>query len=274
MKIAIVSSVPRVGKTYFMLSLAHTYSRSQQAKVAIFSTSELSHVTEPLLQVQDKDEAATAGVFKAMLETGTIRGEDLFSYSVRSGRDEVFIFDLFNRKNDLNQNLEFLARTIKSIESKMILVEINGDPKSVENQVVLDTCDVIIDLFTTDNKSIAEFKAYDKSLPDMKINGRPVGEKYKNKVLYLCSMYDPRILSEKKLSGLLGKGQKDIMTFEYNPTLAKLMLDGDYGAFTDKIVYGHEDLLKLRRDLLVVMQKLYDDSKRKRIKEIKDWPKL
>lgn len=274
MKIAIVSNVPRVGKTYFMLALAHTYSRSQQSKVAIFSTGELSHVTGPLLEVQDKDEAATAGVFKAMLETGTIRGEDLFSYSVRSGRDEVFIFDLFNRKNDLNQNLEFLARTIKSIESRMILVEVVGDPKANENQEVLDSCDVIIDLFTADNKSINEFKLYDKSLPEMKINGRSVGDKYKNKVLYLCSMYDPRILSEKKLSGLLGKGQKDIMTFEYNPTMAKMFLDGDYGVFTDKIVSGHEDMLKLRQNLLIVMQCLYDDDKRKRIKEIKDWPKI
>ena len=54
MKIAIVSNTPRAGKTYFMLALAHTYSRSQQSKVAVFSTGELAHVTAPLLQVQDK----------------------------------------------------------------------------------------------------------------------------------------------------------------------------------------------------------------------------
>lgn len=264
MKIAIVSNTPRVGKTYFMLALAHTYSRSQQSKVAVFSTGELAHVTAPLLQVQDKDEAATPGVFKAMLETGTIRGEQLFNYAMRSGRDEVFIFDLFNRKNDLSQNLDFLARTFKSIDSKMILVEVNGNPKSKENQVIIDNCDVVINLFNTDNYSIEEFKLFDKSLED----------KFKKKYIYLCSMYDARILSEKKLSGLLGKGQKDILTFEYNPSMSKLFLDGEYGTFTDKVVYGGEEFLKIRQNLLVIMQKLYDDEKRKRIKEIKDWPKL
>ena len=115
LKIGIISNTPRVGKTTLALSLAHTYSRSQQAKVAIFSTGELSHVTEPLMETQEKDEAATAGVFKAMLETQTIRGEQLFSYAVRSGYDEVFIFDLFDRKDD---------KTLHLLRTNLLLISV------------------------------------------------------------------------------------------------------------------------------------------------------
>lgn len=263
LKIGIISNTPRVGKTTMMLSLAHTYSRSQQAKVAIFSTGELSHVTEPLMDTQEKDEAATAGVFKAMLETQTIRGEQLFSYAVRSGYDEVFIFDLFDRKDDKNQNFDFLARTIGSIDAKMVLVEIVGDPASTENKSIVDRCDVLLYLFNADRYSINQLRLYAKALP----------AKDKDKVFYVCAKFDPWIMADKKLSGLVGKGTKDFMLFDYNPAITKMFIDGIYSKFADAIVYGHEDFLKTRQQLLTIMQKLYDEPGRKRIKEIKDWPK-
>lgn len=263
MKIGIISNVPRTGKTTLMLALGHAYSRSQQSKVAIFSTGQLNHVVEQLLRVQEKDEAATAGVFRAMLETGIIRGEDLFDYAIRSGRDEVYIFDLFNRGGDIKRDsLDFLVETVKSIQAKMTLVEIKGNPKEEGNQKMIDSCDVILNVFNLDNQSISEAKAYDKSLTDIQ---------RKRTMVYICSMYDPRVVSEKKLSGIFGKGQKDIMTFENNPSLEKLFIDGDYDVYADRLVSGHEDLIKTRSEMLRLMQFMYDDGKRKRIKEIKDW---
>lgn len=262
MKIGIISNVDRVGKTYFGIALSHVYARSQKSKVAYFTTSALTHVIEPIMQTQDKDESATAGVFKAMLETGTIRGDELFNYAVRSPRDEVYFFDLFNRRSNQTQNLDFLLRTINLIKANMIIVEICGDPASDVNTKLLEDCNVILNLFTADNSSIKAIREFDKS----------ISEEIRYKTRYICSMYDPRILSEKKVSALLGKGRNDIHQFSYNPGIAKLFLNGDYCEFADKTVYGtSEEFVSTRGEFLTILQMLYDEPGRKRIKELKDW---
>lgn len=261
MKIGIISSIPRTGKSTVMLSLGYTFSRSQRKKVALFSTGSLEHIVSPLMQTQEEDEANSVGVFRAMLETRSINGPQLFDYAIRGGRDEVFIFDLFDKSKDINKTMEFLCSTIRTIQSDMVLVEIAGDLNAQGNKEVMAACDVLLYVFMTDLTSISAMKAYSASLDD----------KAKAKTVYVCDAYDQRILSEKKLSGLTQKGQREVQCIGYSPSMIKLFIDGDLSGFADKVVGGHEDFVKLRSQQEKLMQVLYDDAKRKRIIPIKDW---
>lgn len=261
MRIGVMSNMARTGKTTVMLQLAYLYSRSQKKKVAIFSTGSLEHVTNPLLMLQEKDDAATTGVFKAMLESRSISGEKLFDYAIRGGRDEVYIFSLFSNSKDAQKSMEFLVSTSKSVSADMTLIEISKDIKWPGNKEVLEACDVILDVFTPDISSIADMRQHMKSL----------GTRDLKRTVLVCNMYDPRIMSEKKLSSFTGKGQNEVIPISYNPSFVKYAMDGDMSGFVNKCVDGHEDFLKLRSDVEKLMQVLYDTPKRKRIIPVKDW---
>lgn len=261
MIVGIESNIARTGKTTVMLELAYLFSRSQKKRVAIFSTGSLSHVVDPLLLIQEKDDAATTGVFKALLESRSISGAKLFDYAIRGGRDEVYIFNLFSNNKDAQKTMEFLCSTAKSVGADLTLIEISKDLKWPGNKEVIDVCNVLLNVFTPDVSSIAEMKRHMAAL-----NARDL-----KRTVLVCNMYDPRIMSEKKLSSFTGKGQNDVLAMSYNPSFIKYAMEGDMSGFTDKCVSGHEDFLKLRSDVEKLMQVLYDTPKRKMIIPVKDW---
>lgn len=261
MRIGVISNTARTGKTTVMTSLAYIYSRSQKRKVAIFSTGALKHVVDPLLLLQEKDDAATTGVFKAMLESRSISGEKLFDYAIRGGRDQVFIFDLFTGNKDAQKSMDFLVSTSKSVDADMVLIEVAKDIKWPGNKEVIDACDVILNVFSLDIQSISEMRMYMKSLNPKELK----------KTILVCNNYDPRIMSEKKLSSFTAKGQNEVLVLDYNPSFVKFAMDGDLSGFVDKCVNGHEDFIKMRSQLEKIMQVLYDTPKRKRIIPVKDW---
>lgn len=264
MKVGVLSNVARTGKTTVMLSLGYLYSRSQKKQVAMFSTGSLKHIVDPLTALQEKDDAATTGVFKAMLESKSITGDKLFDYAVRGGRDEVFIFDLFTNNRDAQKSMDFLVSTVKSISdnnSNMTLIEISKDIKWLGNREVIDSCDVILNVFSLDTVSIAAMRTYMANLTP----------KEAKKTLLVCNMYDDRVMSEKKLTQFTAKGQNSVMVLNYNPSFVKLAMEGNMSAFVDKCMQGHEDFLKYRSQVEKMMQTLYDTPKRKWIIPVKDW---
>lgn len=261
MKIGVMSNTPRTGKSTVLTALAYTYSRTQKKQVAIFSTGSLESLVKPILRINNKDSAASAGVFRALLETRSLTGNQLFDYAIRGGRDEVFIFDLFDRTKDQSKALDFLHATLDTIRSEMVLVKICGSHKLSGNKLIMDSCDVILNVFNPDMQSINEVVSYAGTLT----------EAQKRKTIFVCNSLDDRILSEKKVTGMMRKNPIQFSTVYYTPGMIKLFMDGDYSAFADKILTGHEELMQVRGQLEKLMQVLYDDGKRKRIIPIKDW---
>lgn len=263
MKIGIVSNIPRTGRTVIMMLLAQTFARSQRKRVAVFSTGELSHIVNPIRSMQEPDETNTVGVFRAMLETGTIAGKALFDYSVRSSRDNVFVFNLIDNNRSIGKSFEFLSRTLKTIDADMVLVEIRGridDPKNTE---VVNTCDRVLNVFNQDIISINLLKKRLDSL----------NSKQRSKCVLVCNRFDDRVCSEVKLSGLVGVGTKYITTIEDNPVLARYINDGEFEKLTNGIVYGNPEMVSLRRDALKLMRCAVDSETRRVIKGYELWPR-
>lgn len=263
MKIGIVSNIPRTGRTVIMMLLAQVFARSQRRRVAVFSTGELGHIVNPIRDMQEPDDANSVGVFRAMLETGTIAGRALFDYSVRSSRDNVFVFNLIDDNKSIGQSFEFLSRTLKTIDADMVIVEIRGridDPKNAE---VVNTCDRIINVFNQDVVSINLLKQRLNSLSD----------KQRSKCVLVCNRFDDRVCSELKLSGLVGVGRKYITTVEDNEVLARLINNGEFEKLTSGIVYGDPTMISLRRDAIKLMRCAVDTETRRIIKGHEYWPK-
>lgn len=263
MKIGIVSNIPRTGRTVIMMLLAQTFARSQRKRVAVFSTGELGHIVNPIKAMQEPDDANTVGVFRAMLETGTIAGKALFDYSVRTSRDNVFVFNLIDNNRFIGQSFEFLSRTLKTIDADMVLVEIRGridDPKNAE---VVNTCDRILNVFNQDVISIDLVK---KRLARL-------NEKQKSKCILICNRFDDRVCSENKLSGLVGVGRKYIHTVEEHPVLARMINEGEFEKLTSGIVYGDPTMVSLRRDAMNLMRAAVDTDTRRIIKSYELWPR-
>jgi len=262
MKIGVMSNVPRTGKTTVMMSFAHVYSRSQGKVVAIFSTASLSSVTDALKKIHSYDTASTPGVLRAFLETGSISGKEILDYAVKSGKDEVYVYDTIDTKDEVS-SIDFLKRTIRTVSTDLILVEIKGDPTTDSAKNIMNECDAILNVFNLDNQSISAVKEYAKSL-DVKMAA---------KMRYLVNHYDDRIITEKKLSGLTKIAPKFMCVHSYSPLTVKLFLEGDYDIYADRVVYGHEDFTDIRTQCLKEIQMFFNTEKRKRVREVSDWPK-
>lgn len=261
MKIGIVSNIPRTGRTTVMMLLAHVFARSQRKKVAVFSTGELGHIVNPIRAMQEPDEANTVRVFRAMLETGTIAGQSLFDYSIRSSRDNVFIFNLIDNDRSVGQSFEFLSRTLKTINADMVLVEVRGRVDDKKNIEVINSCDRILNVFNQDKISIKLLKDRLSSL----------SAKQRAKYSLVCNRYDDRVCSVSKMASMIGVSRKSITTIDDSEVLAKLINDGDFDKLTSGIVYGDSTMVSLRRDAMKLMQSAVDIETRRIIRDYGQW---
>ena len=263
MKIGIVSSQSRVGKTTVMLALAHAYATTQRKKVCMFSSGSLLPIVQPLVEIRKNRDSGSVGVFTAMLRTGYIKGEEVFDYAIRTSAYDTYMFDVFDGTKTEDDCLVFLNRTMGSIAADTIFLELSGPVELKRNRILMEQCDAILYVYNHDNMSIDAMNEYNYKLTP----------KQKAKHIYLCNMYDPRVLAEKRLSTLTGIPQKVGTVLEYNPLMVKFFLDSEYTKFSDAVCYGHPDMPIIRTQLLKVMQLFYDDERHKRINTIENWPK-
>lgn len=277
MKIAITSDVPRTGKSTTAMLLGHIFSRTQEKRVAIFSTGdieELIELTEPRGSFSSLNSTA---VLNALLKNNSLNGEELYDYAIRSGEDDVHLFNVFDRTMSLEDAEEILTNTINIVNQStyMTLIDICGDPKSALNQTIMRDADVILNIFNHDLKSIHAAKesmvALSKKEMKTEKNVKDYSREIAFKTCYVCGKYDRNVLSEKKVAGVLGVTARNITVVPYTSSLQSMCLQGAIHKSSSYIVEGHPAFVEYRIKLLEIMQVLYDSGSRKVIRGVSEW---
>lgn len=263
MKVAVISTVPTLGKTTLIQVLGSVYSRSQGRDVSIFSTGNAQDNIDIITNISRSLELDSPHVFKSMVEGAAKDAKELFNYGVQSGEERVYIYDILSANMEQKTKEEFLISAINKIPSTLTLVEISGDPLSPLNRDVLSTCDCALFLLTTSIKSIKTYKEIISS--DL-----PTNVKF-NKAI-VVAQYNPVVSSIKKVAQELKLKDSDLYRFPYNNMVAKHAFNGSLDKLAYNIVVtGDSEVVNLRMPIQEIMEFIFNTERNKIIRSIDKW---
>lgn len=265
MKVAVVSAPEKQsGKSSFMVLLGNLFAQTQSRAAALVSTEEMSGLLNAVQQKSEKSILSSVSVFEAVLSAGSISLEEVFDYGIRIGEHSCYAFDIFDSNYDREQLNSMLLKTIDAVKTDLTLVEVQGDAYSAFNRSVLEAVDVVLYLFTASNQSISMLHEY---------QSRYGGSEVLVKTGYVCSMYNPNTISEKKLAKMVGVTVRNLMLFPYNTVVQREALLGKLDTVARFIAAGHHEVVNLRPKLLEIMQYLFDTQRVKYILGVDKWYK-
>lgn len=263
MRVAVISVAPTLGKTCFMSVLGGVFSRSQARNVCILSTGDGRENVEIIDVKIRNDEVTNPYVFKSILSDSENGDKNLFNYGLRQGDENVFIYDVMSSSTSRSDKEDFFMDCIKKIPADLTLIEIVGDYKDEFNQRAIKACDCILLLFDT---SIKSFEAVRKWREE-------ASEATKRVTGYVCSMYNPEVISEKKINKELGVGIGNMLFFPYSPVVKRLAVEGNLDRAAYSIISGDVEIVRQRSRMMECMQFLFDTPERKIIRGYDRWYK-
>jgi cellulose biosynthesis protein BcsQ len=264
MKVAIMSNLEGpCGKSSFLLLLALVYARSQQKQVSVLSTGRMRVLLDYVSKKNEKTTLNTLSVFETMMNSGSIREDEIYDYALRLADENVYAFDLFASPKDQKELQKTFFTVLKKVHSDLVLVELANQADDAFNRKVLERVDVILYLFHHDPVSIHALKEY-KTNFDKELVFRTG---------FICQKYNADVVGEKRLSTLIETSPRNMVVFPYTTTVAKRCLDGTLDRAAKDILIGRGEVVALRPKLLEIMQYLFDTPNMKHIKGVAEWHK-
>lgn len=249
------------GKTTLATLLASTFSISQSRRASIFTTGDVREMLS-MVRVKDNYQAIKSiGVFRAMLETATIDDNSVYDYAFKLPDAETYFFDLFSPDMSEEKKMEIISETMRKVTRDLVIVEINGDLNSALNKQVLEEAHVVFNVFNQSMKSMLLLKDYNESISDDLFQ----------KSLAVCQKYDKDVSSEKEIAKILGIVQRNLIVMPYISMIGHDAIKGELDTLCRFIIKGNQVMLPMRQKLLELMQVLYDQPKRKVIREVREW---
>jgi len=241
--------------------LGTLFARTQQRTAVLLATDRMSDTLEAVRVKRDKSILTSVAMLESVLTSGNTAKSNVLDYGIHIGEDKCYAYDIYDSSYDREHLNNVLVKAIKNIRAELVLVEVNGDVTMGFEQRLLREVDVILYLFNTNLKSLKHLVEYKESML----------EEVERKTGYICSMYNPEIISEKLLAKKISSSVRNVMLFPYNPHLAKEAMNGTLDTVAPYIAKGDPLVLNLRSKLLEVMQYLFDTGTVKYIRDMGTW---
>ena len=260
-KVGVISLGDNLGKSCFIATLAGVYSRSQAKSVAILST-ESARDNIDLVDIKVKDEDSGNGyVFRSILNASPSGDKGLFSYGLRQGDEDVYIYDVMNVAMDERAKKEFLLECLEKLPADLTFLEIKGNHDTDWNRELMSRCDCFIVLFDVSQKGL---KAITKFRDEENLS-------VIQRTAFVLAKYDPAIVGIKKIHKTTGLSNKALFQWPYNVQICKLAYDGILDQAAYSIIIGEANVLDLRERMAEFMRFMFDSPTRKIIREVDKW---
>lgn len=264
MKVAVMSLPDhQCGKSSFMVLLGTLFAHTQAKSSALLSTDKCVEVIKTVQCKENKSVSNSIAILSTVVANGLVTEDKLYNYAMQLGKENCFLFDLFDSNYDRDRSNELLLNLMARLKSELVLIEVKGNYESEFNQKVLQEADLVLCLFNMGIRSferVAEF--YQKANLAMK-----------RKTGFVCMRYDPNVISEKAISKRVSIPQSNIMLCPYNVIIPKLALSGKLDTIAGLIAEGNAEVINLRPKMVEVMQYIFDSSEVKYIKPHTSWYK-
>lgn len=261
MKVAVLSPESMSGKSTLAAILGGVYAHSQGKICAVLSTGDLVDNTEIAQTDFIKNDASNPYIFKSMLASAQKNDQSLFDYGIRMGGENVFFFDILSAKMDEVDKEETFYDCIKKVPADLTIVEICGDWKSDFNQECMKLCDCYLVLFTHSHKSFRILKKFREEQT----------EDFLSRAAFVCSKYNPAVISEKALSASVGIPIANLFGFPHNVAIQSYAMKSQIDKLAYSIIVADYEVQNVRMKIMEMMQFIFDSSDRKVIKEIAKW---
>ena len=263
MNIAVISNhETQVGLSSLVSMLATVYAKTQNSKVAIFTTGKVEDYFRLTGIVQREGGLRSANNTIAMLNGTIVKDEDLWDYGYRLGKEEAYVFDINSSVATAESKKHTFSKALSRINADMCIYEIKGRSSDPVNDYLISQADVILDVFATSPNSIYKAK-----------NFKAKHKEYAKKLFFVCQKFDRDATSAKQLGSLLEVTPDKLYCIPYNVTVIKESMNGTLENIAARIMQGSADVVNIRTELVRLLKALYNDSKHKVIKEVSEWNK-
>ena len=262
MKVAIISNDDSsVGKTTLAVLLGGIFSSIKRERVAIFCD-KAAEDYPTMCEMLDKNKAAAyISVFRASLENGKLKDEDLFPYGRLIKNTQAYVFDIIHPSlADVDIEAMFMS-AIKLSNAPLTIVDTSGNFEDERTQEIIDTCNAILYVVDCNPKSLKKAREFRENYPDDVVN----------RTLFVVSRFNNTSCSEKHAAGLIGVKQKSIMTFPYSPAILKSVFEGNLQALVSPIITGDPNVVACRAKAHDILAALFNEKDYKYIPDVKDW---
>lgn len=245
--------------------LATIFARTQRKRVAVFRDDRIDDLLKmvSLSQTGSDTDSKSVNIFRAMLESASLSGEEYYDYAYRIGKEDAFIFDVYNSSLEKQELDAILFKTLKRVKSDLNLIEITGDLESDKTKEILEFADVILYVFNSERKSLDMLNTYIKEYD----------YKYQRKTGYVCQKFDREATSDKQVAKEIGMNRRNILFIPYNSVIIKESLEGTLDLLAKDVAVGLAPVINLRMGFLETMQYLFDYGATKYIKGVNEWYK-
>lgn len=262
MKVAVISGLGSpCGKSTFCFLLGMLFARTQQRTSILLATDKMEDLLSSVRVNKDKSLLTSVAMIESILATSNAASTGSHDHGIHFGKDSCFAYDLYDSTYDREHLNDTLLLAMNKIKSDLTLVEVNGAYDGNFERRLLKEVDAILYLFTTSLRSMKDLMQYRERM----------SEEITRKTGYICSMYNPDVISEKAIAKQISSSVKNVMLFPYNANLAKEALAGALDSIPAYIAAGRSEVINLRGKLLEIMQYLFDTPKVKYILDISKW---
>ena len=240
-----------------------TFAASHGRPVALYSTGPMQDFLETVTDDNDQKDLTSPEVIKAMIESSA--GDTaLLDYGIKIGFEPVYFYDIMSIDMPLDEKVEFLQEAIKSIPVELSLIEIQGDPESDLNKLILKECDCMILLVPPSVKSLSNWASFANHIPNCMA-------KYN---LCVCgSQVNSDILSDKNMAKRMDLDDKHFYKYPYNIFIPKLSLSGVLDSACEKICKGEPGYVELRRPIYDILSFIFNRPGLNLIRSVEEWCK-
>lgn len=264
MKVAILSNQPgQVGKSVLSILFSTLFSITQGKTAVLFSTEDMQGLYNMVNVSAVASQIKSMSVYKALLETNALMGNEIIDYSDRIGSTDVFAFNIFSAAMERSDLESIFIDTLNKCDVELSLVEIKGDVNSPFNKRILYMCDAIMYVFNPNRSSIEAMKEYKEK----------IDKRLLLKTGFVCQQYDANVLSEKRLAKDADINLRNLTVVPRCASIAKFAYDGNLEQLAEAIKVGLPEVTILRPKLLEIMQSIFDDGRIKYIKGVEHWLK-
>lgn len=200
-------------------------------------------------------------VVTSFSSTHNISDEDILDYSYRPSNTNAFVFDIYNPTINHEEAHNKFMSVVKQLGSRLIVMDLNGDPESEVVSNLMDECDVILYIFRPIIQEVEEAKRYYDSLDDDE----------KLRVKFVCNMWDVLGVKKKSVQDIIKIRTNNILWFPYHTNIQRTMFEGRLCVLNRLMIEGRDGCVSLRQPIKDILSFVCDTPSMKIIKEVNKW---
>lgn len=237
-KVLVMSPLHNLGATTSAMILAQSMTYVNNT-VMLLSTSLRTplHTYTGLQNIDDPTRAITQVV--KLIQNGAISGQDILNYSHIVSKN-LYYLNTSSRLLSDAERLQIIEHVINKVTTDIVVIDNSDDIDTKFSKLLIETCDVILLVLTTSDKSFKYYKGW--------IN-TPTLQEVSDKICVLTASFNEVVAAPRTIAKTLGISVAKFYKIHYNPWIPKMCFKGELQTILPLARHADPRVSNLKNDM-------------------------